>query len=179
MGALLALMVARLDRATVQRITKAGVLIGLPIYAAYVVMHNLGFERVTKESQTLAEQALFIAADFGAALTYTFVIYQASLGIQGFIGRFLSWRPLTYLGTISYGLYLFHDHVKASLDEIVFPRFGWSMPESAAVRFLLFSAVSIAVAAASWHFFEKPLNNLKRHFKYVEQPADPGPPPPG
>jgi peptidoglycan/LPS O-acetylase OafA/YrhL len=64
---------------------------------------------------------------------------------------------------------LVHDHVKATLVEVVFPRLGWPMPDSEIVTFLLFSAASIGVAAASWHFFEKPLNDLKRHFRYVER----------
>lgn len=171
MGSLLALLVMRCDPAKMQRLTTAGVGVGLPLFAAYVLFHNLGYMRVSPNQQSLAEQALFVSADFGAALTYTYVIHRASTGIGGPVGWFLSWTPVTYIGTISYGLYLVHDHVKATLVEVVFPRLGWQMPDSEIVTFLLFSAASIAVAAASWHFFEKPLNDLKRHFRYVERSA--------
>ena len=179
MGALLGLLVKRFDPATVRRLTNAGAWIGIPLYAMYVILHNAGLMRVSTTHQSLSEQALFVLADFGAALTYTFVIYRASLGIGGPVGRLLSWKPITYVGTISYGLYLFHDHVRAALVEIVFPRLGWQMPDSEIVQFLLFCVVSLAVASASWHFFEKPLNNLKRHFRYVERRPDHEPARPG
>ena len=32
--------------------------------------------------------------------------------------------------------------------------------------FLFLVAGTIAIAACSWHFFEKPLNDLKRHFDF-------------
>ena len=31
---------------------------------------------------------------------------------------------------------------------------------------LLKGGITISVAALSWHFFERPINNLKRYFKY-------------
>jgi peptidoglycan/LPS O-acetylase OafA/YrhL len=35
-----------------------------------------------------------------------------------------------------------------------------------AVYAVILTGVSLAIAAASWHFFEKPINDLKRHFPY-------------
>lgn len=171
MGSILAMLVFSTNPRTVNRFTWTCLVLGLPILVAYVVCHNLGMERVSQGQQTAAEWLLFVSADFGAALTYAFVVYRASLGFGGLVGRVLSLSPLTYLGTISYGLYLFHDHVKAALLEIVFPKLHWTMPASDAVSFTIFGAASIAVAAASWHFFEKPLNNFKRYFPYVQKPA--------
>lgn len=169
MGALLAMLVVQGNRILIDRLTWASLAIGLPIFIAYVVCHNLGMQRVSREQQTAAEWLLFVSADFGAALTYAFVIYRASVGFGGLTGRLLSLPPLTYLGAISYGVYLFHDHVKAALLEIVFPAMGWEFPASNVVAFAVFGTASITVAALSWHFFEKPLNNLKRYFPYVRK----------
>jgi len=57
--------------------------------------------------------------------------------------------PFRYLGTISYGIYLWHLPVVLSLKRIA----GLS-PESALV---LTTVLSIVFAAISWHFFEKPI----------------------
>lgn len=171
MGSILAMLVFSANATTVNRFTWTCLVFGLPILAAYVVCHNLGMDRVSQGQQTAAEWLLFVSADFGAALTYAFVVYRASVGFGGLVGRVLSLSPLTYLGTISYGVYLFHDHVKAALLEIVFPAIHWKMPESDVLSFAIFGAASIAVAAASWHFFEKPLNDFKRYFPYVEKTA--------
>jgi peptidoglycan/LPS O-acetylase OafA/YrhL len=64
--------------------------------------------------------------------------------------RLLSLRPVRYIGAISYGLYLFHwpifvwvDHARTGL--VGWPLFGVRM------------ALSLAVAAASFHFLEMPV----------------------
>ncbi|MEZ6047190.1 MAG: hypothetical protein R3C11_16740 [Planctomycetaceae bacterium] len=75
---------------------------------------------------------------------------------------------MTYLGKISYGLYVYHYHVHAVLDKIVF-LLGITLPESDIVTMFVYGAGATLVAALSWHFFEKPLNNMKRHF-----PMSPG-----
>jgi peptidoglycan/LPS O-acetylase OafA/YrhL len=43
------------------------------------------------------------------------------------------------------------------------------------VNFVVTSLVTFAVAAISWHAFERPVNGLKRHFRYTKPdvvPAD-------
>jgi peptidoglycan/LPS O-acetylase OafA/YrhL len=57
--------------------------------------------------------------------------------------------PLRYLGTISYGIYLWHALVIATLKRLI-P----GLPGLACCWTL---AVTLALAAASWHIFEKPL----------------------
>ena len=64
-------------------------------------------------------------------------IYRAALG------------PLYYLGTISYGIYLWHMPILASLNRVV------GVPPLLQIAVLLLT--SIILASISWHFFEKPI----------------------
>jgi hypothetical protein len=58
--------------------------------------------------------------------------------------------PVTYLGMISYGLYVYH-----------FPIYRLVV-----MRPIPATLITIAVASLFWHFYEKPLNSLKRYFNY-------------
>lgn len=57
--------------------------------------------------------------------------------------------PLRYLGTISFGIYLWHLPVLLTLKELT-----WLEPQRALPIVL---ALTLSLAAVSWHFFEKPL----------------------
>jgi peptidoglycan/LPS O-acetylase OafA/YrhL len=73
----------------------------------------------------------------------------------------LSWRPLAYLGLISYGLYLYHVLIlNAVSSHTTLPRH-----ESAPV------AIALAVLAASfsYHFIERPFLRLKLRLEPVVQ----------
>ena len=58
--------------------------------------------------------------------------------------------PLRYLGTISYGIYLWHLPVMLTLHEL-----PWLGPERALPVVL---GLTLTLAAVSWHFFEQPLS---------------------
>jgi peptidoglycan/LPS O-acetylase OafA/YrhL len=69
----------------------------------------------------------------------------------------LAWKPIAYLGKISYGLYVYHLLV-IERDWLSY------LPESYLFRFREpygELALTIAVSAASWRFFEAPINRLK------------------
>ena len=93
---------------------------------------------------------------------------------------FLRHRWVTYIGGISYGIYLFHVPIGCLLlDRIVNPLWT-SIPfadlgpgleklrwHSWILKLPLYSAVTIAVAAASYRWFETPILSLKnRWFAY-------------
>jgi peptidoglycan/LPS O-acetylase OafA/YrhL len=81
---------------------------------------------------------------------------------------FLRWPPLRYLGTISYGLYLYHIPVMFAA-EVLYRKLGHgqsldgSRPLS---RSILELTASILVASLSWRFIERPILGLKRRFHY-------------
>ncbi len=63
-------------------------------------------------------------------------------------------NPLIYIGTISYGLYLWHLGVILSLKRV-----EW-LQASSAVYWVI--ALSSVLAIVSWHFFEKPLMEVRK-----------------
>lgn len=77
--------------------------------------------------------------------------------------RFLRLRAVQSLGTISYGLYLYHYPIHLLLLDLA-RRFGVSrvMPLRLVAILLTF-----ALAAASWRHIERPLLALKRRWSYL------------
>ena len=107
------------------------------------------------------------------AMFFVWLIDGAGRGFSGVSGRVLELRPLLYLGQISYGLYVFHPLV-IGLTRWTFAQAGRPYPKQPALMFLFLVAGTIAVAACSWHFFERPLNDLKRRFdfRFLTAPLD-------
>lgn len=98
----------------------------------------------------------------------------AARGLPGPVGAVLDNRVLRYLGRISYGMYLYHPLALWMLLALP-PRFGLPGVANGPGMLLLGSALTIAVAAVSWHAFEAPLNRLKRLFPYRSEPDAHGP----
>jgi peptidoglycan/LPS O-acetylase OafA/YrhL len=72
----------------------------------------------------------------------------------GLSNTLLSWKPLTYLGRISYGAYLLDVPVSASMDHLS----QRSCQMVAIQRFLPIDLVVIfGLAALSFHFIEQPI----------------------
>jgi len=108
---------------------------------------------VVTSSWKLAQLANY-AQYFGVALLIDDVArHQKSLAV-----RFLELAPLRYLGTVSYGIYmwqgLFLGYTWARTD-------GYAWPPDP----LIGLAALIAVVPISYHFFEKPLLGLKEKFR--------------
>ncbi len=71
------------------------------------------------------------------------------------LSRMLSWRPLVYLGLVSYGLYLWHLPVY----KLLYYQFDdWPFPAVATLAITL----SLALAAASYHLVERPFLGHRR-----------------
>lgn len=71
----------------------------------------------------------------------------------------LRWPPLVQLGKYSYGMYVLHRPISGLIARH-WPNSGWL----GAAALL---TVSVAAAAASYHFFEKPFLSLKRFVPYA------------
>jgi peptidoglycan/LPS O-acetylase OafA/YrhL len=83
--------------------------------------------------------------------------------------RLFSTRWMVYLGTISYGIYVWHVIIPLVVRWLetrfdIWLRFphdpGW-------LRFVTIGVCSVAVSMVSWHLIERPLSDLKRRFPYV------------
>jgi peptidoglycan/LPS O-acetylase OafA/YrhL len=122
--------------------------------------------------------------DLLAAVAAAAVIATAANGdgIANPLGRLLACGPMRYLGRISYGIYLYHFYLKYLLPQIVHRMIGRSLSPWADAA--LTALATFAVAAASWHLLESPLNRLKQYFDYrpapwrrPTSPASPASPP--
>ncbi|MDR3414446.1 MAG: acyltransferase [Formivibrio sp.] len=100
------------------------------------------------------------------ALSVTFAAIVA-LALQGWGRRLFRNPPLRYIGKISYSLYLLHPPIFNALSShSVMAKLGFSH-NIAATEFAfatLSFALSIGVAAFSWHFFESRILALKTRF---------------
>jgi peptidoglycan/LPS O-acetylase OafA/YrhL len=114
----------------------------------------------------LSQRAMITFGQTAAALVFCWLIGRTSQGVGGWPGRFLDFRPLSYLGKISYGIYVFFNLVPSAFVWIGYPYEG-----NGPLDFVLGSVVSIALAALSWELFEARINRLKRHFSYEPEPG--------
>lgn len=72
----------------------------------------------------------------------------------------LRWRPLCYLGLISYGIYLYHYPIYWVVD-------GYrAINEDSVWKGVGKMALTLVVAVASWHLVERPLLSFKDWFRY-------------
>ncbi len=140
-GALLALPAMR------SSMMRAGLAAGLPLLAVSLALRLAGFKGVPFE----------VALDLGVSLLSAWIVGTAASGFTGFAGRCLSWRPVVALGTISYGVYLFHGFMPYVLGRYLagFAELAWPLRAS------LLALSTIAIASLSWRVFEKPLLALK------------------
>jgi peptidoglycan/LPS O-acetylase OafA/YrhL len=97
----------------------------------------------------------WVSFELLCTLSAASLVSRAASGIGTGFGRFLEWRPVRYVGSISYGLYIYHLPVF-----ILIGKRGW-----------LAALLTLVVASVSWRFFEKPINDLKRYFEYPRQQA--------
>ena len=83
------------------------------------------------------------------------LIYSGRAGANGGPSRWLAARPLTYIGDISYSLYLWHFIWIMLPLQLEFPPDGWFVKP-------LLIAGSFACAMASYHFMENPIRHSRR-----------------
>jgi peptidoglycan/LPS O-acetylase OafA/YrhL len=86
------------------------------------------------------------------------------------LGRALSFKPLTYLGKISYGMYLYH----MALIDVVKRTAIWSSGETGvhlrfAIVVVVYVLCVICIASLSYYFIEKPFLQIGARFR--AQPA--------
>ena len=88
------------------------------------------------------------------ALAAVLVVASVALEQDGPVARVLAWRPLVWLGAISYGVYLWHWPIFLALNG---ERTGWSGWPLFALR----CAATVALAAASWWLLEQPIRRWR------------------
>jgi peptidoglycan/LPS O-acetylase OafA/YrhL len=116
----------------------------------------------------------FEMSSIGFTITSFFYLVLLLLTVshpEGPIGKFFSLRPLIALGTIAYGLYLFHEPVKGLLQMALH---GQHSPHLAtwsdAGIYVLAFGITVAIARLSWICFERPL--VRRGHRYAYWSSD-------
>lgn len=112
---------------------------------------------------------------FGSLFCF-FLIGKAVVGFEGGMRWFLEHPVSNYFGKISYGLYVYHNfvynHFHSSpnhptirlLNKIY--QYVPALNGNMIFELVLFFALTTLVASLSWHFIEKPINNLKDRYAY-------------
>jgi peptidoglycan/LPS O-acetylase OafA/YrhL len=133
------------------------------VVVALVCARGGAFEEMSP-AHWMARQVLY------AVVAVAFVAPAVFGGEGGVVRRVLAWRPLLFLGLVSYGIYLWHLGVMLKLADwgwgdggvLVHPYVHWALAGF---------VVTVAIASLSYFLVERPALSLKR---LVGRP--PGPP---
>ena len=91
------------------------------------------------------------------------------------ISRFFRSRSLVFLGTYSYGLYVYHHFISYYLTinhtELELANWLGSHGAAVALQATLGASVSLAIAYVSYEFFEKRFLGLKRFYATAKEPG--------
>jgi peptidoglycan/LPS O-acetylase OafA/YrhL len=140
-------------------------LVVLPLWIILILLHArlvlLGFDR--------------IFAEIGSMI----LIERASQGYTNMFGKFLQNKVVTYLGKISYGIYLYHLLLPFVFWKLYNPFSVWLLHSrhidltgltiflvNPVTSFCLYFLLTIAFATLSWYGLEKPISSFKRYFSY-------------
>jgi peptidoglycan/LPS O-acetylase OafA/YrhL len=109
-------------------------------------------------------------ARLGEDCVLGWLVFAVARGLKGPAGRFLEFAPISYLGRISYGIYIIHNFAKplvdATLTSLNHPDWLEWLHRTSYACIPLFAAITVGLASLSWHLYEKRLNDLKRYFPY-------------
>lgn len=107
---------------------------------------------------------------FTLLLLFTFIIWLISMRQSSFAVKILDWKPIRYVGTISYGLYVWHQLIWYNID-LAEPLISWLDTFHPIMKYghskrLCAITASFCLSISSWHLFEYPILKLKSRFIY-------------
>lgn len=151
-----------------RRALVAGLSVAFALSACYLVVGYrrgglgfLGLPTPRRPGLTIFIVEVFYASLVGLVLLHAGRRWLAPLRI----------RVLTYLGLISYGIYMYHSPIYWAIDG-----FGvvdtWIYEQPLSTKLLKLGA-ALAAAVVSWHLIERPVLGLKDRFGYAAARAEP------
>ena len=112
--------------------------------------------------RTGANSLLFNSVGYSLSVILFSSVLVYTLGLrEGFLHSTLTARPVRYLGLVSYTFYLYHVAALLKAEQ-----HAHSTIIAAALAF----AITIAIAAISWHFFESPILKLREKREVFREP---------
>jgi peptidoglycan/LPS O-acetylase OafA/YrhL len=145
---------------SLRRYAWTGWLVALVAYV--VICRGLGlysgppFKELDSPLQTFAVYALDGVVAVGVALPAVFERRP-----QSAIGRALAWRPLAWLGLISYGVYLYHNVLLTTFAGHF--QLGSSVTEKFLSMLVACAFLAILAGALSYYIVERPILRLKEN----------------
>jgi peptidoglycan/LPS O-acetylase OafA/YrhL len=109
------------------------------------------------------------------AFAYVSLLVVVLADPEGWLSRALQARWLRWLGLVSYSTYLLHGAVLMLAHGLLLnrdQRFPLITDASSALTTLFALAVTLALAGASWRWFEAPILRLKRHVPSPRRPKN-------
>jgi len=148
-----------------ERLAQLGFWIGLP---GLLLLQIIGY--ALRNGERGLSAALSSPHAMLSALLFVWVVDRCSRDASGLFGKkVLRNSAITFLGKISYALYLFHNFVPSAWKQF----HQWSghhIDLSGTPKVLAHIAISILLASLSWFLFERPISRLKRYFEYERVP---------
>jgi len=92
------------------------------------------------------------------------IVFKASIGFTGIIGKILNYEPIVYIGKISYGLYLLHSFMPNILNYVLLKLGASNLEISKIPKTMIYFALLVIISSFSWFFYEKPFLKLKERF---------------
>lgn len=111
--------------------------------------------------------------DVALILACAIIVMWVATNQQSAVTRALEWRPVEYLGRISYGFYLYHNFVPDLVQSKGFIHLSHLHPGSVTLKVVgLVVGFSVSVLAAhfSWCYIERPLLKLKQRYDRADLP---------
>ncbi|MCA8887784.1 MAG: acyltransferase [Parvularculaceae bacterium] len=108
--------------------------------------------------------AMRLALHLAATLFIGSIIVAPTSGLT----KALEWKPISFVGAISYGMYLYHMF-GLHIASVILQKIG---VDASVMKFFLGCAITIVASAASYFFYEKRFLDLRRKFRSAQTISD-------
>jgi peptidoglycan/LPS O-acetylase OafA/YrhL len=132
----------------------------------YALLASLGLAAITVTLSITGRGRIVLSVEetFSAALASAWLINRCASGFEGMPRAILEWPVITYVGMISYAIYLWQSPVRVTIWFVA----GWvGIARPGLPLFSLVTALSVLLATLSWNLLEQPMNRLKRRLPYT------------
>lgn len=117
------------------------------------------------------EMLMMPVSDISAGLLFALILFALALEKSPRVSiakRMVAWKPLVFVGTFSYSLYLIHAPLLQCLTQYVLAPLGRSVDVNMALLALVGTPLVIGAAYGFFYFFEKPFIQMNQRAKKIK-----------